>query len=322
MLHTRVRETQHAPGGREDDMLGSVISGLSRRQKALPCRLLYDARGSALFEAITDLPEYYPTRTETMILRKDAGAIVRNVPAGAVLIEFGSGSSRKTEVLLGKLQGLRAYVMIDVSASALEDAKRRLESRFPGLDVRAIVGDFTVPVAIPGDLQAAPKVGFFPGSTIGNLMPAEAQRLLLLFRAVLAPAGRLIVGVDLKKDLDVLLPAYNDASGITAAFNLNLLDRINREIEPCFDTSTFRHEAVYNGRDGRIEMHLVSRVAQEVHIRGRAFQFEAGESIHTENSYKYSVSQFRHLAESAGWDLQTTWMDSRAYFSVHELASG
>lgn len=321
MLNTHAREVQYARPAAEEDLFAAVVAGLSRRQKTLPCRFFYDERGSALFEAITELPEYYPTRTEAAILKSSVGEMVEGIPPGAVLVEFGSGSSRKTEVLLRKLPYLRAYVMIDVSESALDDARRRLERRFPGLDVRPIVGDFSFPIAMPADLRSAPKVGFFPGSTIGNLTPTEAQRLLRLFRAVLAPGGRLIVGVDLRKDLDVLLPAYNDAAGVTAAFNLNLLDRINRELGPTFDLRNFRHEAIYNARDGRIEMHLVSLVAQDVHIRGLTFCFQEGETIHTENSYKYSISQFRYLAGSAGWALEETWTDPCNLFSVHALAS-
>lgn len=321
MLNSNSCEAPVLPQAAESEFCRAVLAGLSRRQKSLPCRFLYDARGSALFEAITDLPEYYPTRTEMAILKSNVGTMVQEVPPGAVLVEFGSGSSRKTEVLLSKLRHLRAYVMIDVSASALADAQQRLARRYPGLDVRTIQADFTLPFALPADLHAAQKVGFFPGSTIGNLMPTEAQRLLRLFRAILSPHGRLIVGVDLKKDANVLIPAYNDGAGVTAAFNLNLLDRINREIEPCFDLRNFRHEAIYNSRDGRVEMHLVSLVPQEIRIRGTSFFFEEGESIHTENSYKYSISQFRYLAGSAGWRLQETWMDKREYFSVHELLS-
>jgi dimethylhistidine N-methyltransferase len=243
------------------------------------------------------------------------------VPEDGVLVEFGSGASRKTEVLLRELPRLRAYVAIDVSADALDDATRRLAVRFPKLDVRPIVGDFSFPIALPADLRAAGKSGFFPGSTIGNLTPPEAQRLLRVFRAGLSPGGRLIVGVDLKKDLSVLLPAYNDAAGVTAAFNLNLLARINREIGPAFDLGAFRHEAIYNARDGRIEMHLVSLAEQEVRIRGRAFCFRKGETIHTENSYKYSLRQFQDLARSANWAPRRTWTDSSQLFSVHELVA-
>jgi dimethylhistidine N-methyltransferase len=216
-----------------------------------------------------------------------------------------------------------AYVPIDVSESALEDAASRLAQRFPALDVRPIIGDFSRPIALPPDLARRPKTGFFPGSTIGNLAPADAARLLGVFKSVLSPGGRLIIGVDLKKDARKLVLAYNDAAGVTAAFNLNLLARINRELDGTFELSRFAHEAVYNGGEGRIEMHLVSRFAQEVSIRGRRFKFRLGETIHTENSYKYSIEQFQELARFAGWRSAGLWTDDddNRHFSVHDLVS-
>jgi L-histidine Nalpha-methyltransferase len=303
----------------DDEFASAVVHGLSRPQKTLPCRFFYDARGSELFEEITRLPEYYPTRTEATILATHAGEMAANIPDGGVLVEFGSGSSRKTEILLQRLAQLAAYIMIDVSKSALDDARNRLAARFPALDVRPIVADFSYPVALPPDLANSHRTGFFPGSTIGNLNPVAAQRLLRVFRAVLSPGSRIIVGVDLKKDLARLLPAYNDAAGVTAAFNLNLLARINREIGPAFDLAAFRHEAIYNSRDGRIEMHLVSMKDQIVSIADRRFQFRRGETIHTENSYKYTVGQFQDLARASDWHPSRVWTDSDALFSVHEL---
>jgi dimethylhistidine N-methyltransferase len=303
----------------DNELASAVLHGLSRPQKTLPCRFFYDALGSELFEEITRLPEYYPTRTEAAILEAHAADMAANVPDGGVLVEFGSGSSRKTETLLRHLPQLRAYIMIDVSESALLDAKDRLATRFPTLDVRPIVADFSYPVALPADLFDSHRTGFFPGSTIGNLNPVEAQRLLRVFRGVLSPGSRLIVGADLKKDLSILLPAYNDAAGVTAAFNLNLLARINREVAPAFDLDAFRHEAIYNARDGRIEMHLVSTKQQEVTIAGRTFQFRKGETIHTENSYKYTVRQFQDLARAADWLPSRVWTDPNNLFSVHEL---
>jgi dimethylhistidine N-methyltransferase len=305
----------------DDTFARDVVAGLARPQKTLPCRYFYDARGSELFEEITRLPEYYPTRTEAAILEAHAGEMVDAVPRGGALIEFGSGSSRKTEILLERLPRLGCYVMIDVSESALDDAARRLGRRFPTLDVRAIAGDFSFPVALPADIAARHKTGFFPGSTIGNFTPAEAQRLLRVFRAVLSPGGRLIVGADLRKEAKTLVAAYDDSAGVTAAFNLNLLARINRELGAGFDLDAFRHQAIYNPRAGRIEMHLVSLRAQEVAVRGRRFRFREGETIHTENSYKYSVDQFRDLARSAGWLPQRVWTDQASLFSVHELVS-
>jgi dimethylhistidine N-methyltransferase len=305
----------------EDVFARDVIDGLSRPQKTLPCRYLYDDRGSDLFEQITELEEYYPTRTETAILADRAAELVKDLPADSVLIEFGSGSSRKTELLLDALPSGAAYVALDVSPAALKQAAARLAQRYPSLDIRPVVGDFSSPVKLPADLQARPKIGFFPGSTIGNLAPTQATGLLARFREMLSPHGRLIVGVDLKKDPATLIRAYNDDAGVTAAFNLNLLDRINREIEPVFDIDSFDHRAIYNAREGRVEMHLVSKRDQKFAVRGRRFTMQAGESIHTENSYKYTVDQFQALAQCAGWSGSQVWVDPEQRFSVHELAS-
>jgi len=305
----------------ENDFAGAVLEGLSKPSKTLPCRFFYDACGSELFEEITRLPEYYPTRTEASIFDANAAEIVDGVPDGGVLVEFGSGSSLKTEILLRQVPRLGAYVSIDVSDSALKDATARLAAHFPTLDVRPIVGDFSYPVALPADLAGRHKTGFFPGSTIGNLTPAEAGRLLRVFRSVLSPGGRLIVGVDLKKDARKLVLAYNDAAGVTAAFNLNLLVRINRELGGAFDLEAFRHDAIYNPREGRIEMHIESLKDQTVSVGGRRIRFRAGERIHTENSYKYSITQFQELARSADWQPHRVWTDEDNLFSVHELIS-
>jgi dimethylhistidine N-methyltransferase len=302
-----------------NDFADAVVAGLSSSPKTLPCRYFYDARGSELFEAITDLPEYYPTRTETAILAAHASDVADRVPDGAILVEFGSGSSRKTELLLAEMLDLAAYVPIDVSDSALAGAKERLEARFPALHVHPILGNFTDEVIYPFDLSSRPKVGFFPGSTIGNLTPSEAIGLLAGMGRTLGPDGRLIIGVDLKKDPHTLVGAYNDAAGVTAAFNLNLLTRINRELRATFDLTQFRHDAVYNPREGRIEMYLVSERAQQAGIIGHTFSFAKGERIHTENSYKYTVPEFQELARHAGWEPQEVWTDRDSLFSVHEL---
>jgi dimethylhistidine N-methyltransferase len=321
MLDSRAKRPPGIAGAEQDGFAAAVLDGLSRPHKSLPCRFFYDARGSELFEEITQLPEYYPTRTETAILGANAAEIVDGLPADGVLVEFGSGSSLKTEILLRQLPRLGAYVCVDVSDSALAAARARLASRFPGLDVRPIVGDFSRTVTFPADLAERPKTGFFPGSTIGNLTRADALRLLAAFRAGLAPNGRLIVGVDLKKDARRLHMAYNDPRGVTAAFNLNLLVRINRELAGTFDLGAFRHEAIYNPREGRIEMHLRSLRRQVVGVLGRPFHFGADERIHTENSYKYTVAQFHDLARSAGWEPHRVWTDGDDLFSVHELVA-
>ena len=301
------------------EFAAAVIDGLSQFRKTLPCRYFYDARGSELFEMITRLPEYYPARTETEIIRVNAAEIMRGIAQDSVLVEFGSGSSRKTEILLEVLPKLAAYVPIDVSHSALDDATKRLAVRFPALDVRPIIGNFSEPLSFPCDLTGRNKIGFFPGSTIGNMKANEAIHLLSGMRESLSPRGRLIVGVDLKKDPQILVPAYDDAAGVTAAFNLNLLIRINRELGGSFDVSSFTHRASYNRDEGRIEMHLVSAKEQRARILGHSFKFACGESIHTENSHKYSVKEFRSLCRSSGWSPRRVWLDENELFSVHEL---
>jgi dimethylhistidine N-methyltransferase len=299
----------------------AVIEGLSKPRKTLPCQFLYDARGSALFEEITVLPEYYPTRTEVGILREHAPEITSSIPDDAVLVEFGSGSSTKTELLLQYLAPTVAYVPIDVSSSALMAAKKRLVGRFPKLNVHPITSSFADSIELPATLHQRPRVGFFPGSTIGNWTAEEAVSLLKSFRGILSVNSRLVVGVDLKKDAQTLVRAYNDRAGITAAFNLNLLARINRDLGSAIEISTFRHEAIYDPRMGRIEMHLVSLVEQTITICGRRFSFCAGESIHTENSYKYTIVEFQNLAREAGWVTGRVWTDRGAQFSIHELTA-
>jgi dimethylhistidine N-methyltransferase len=320
-LHPNSRELLSERFALDDDEFAiAVLDGLSRPQKTLPCRFFYDSRGSELFEEITRLPEYYPTRTETAILETHAAEMADGVPDGGVLVEFGSGSSIKTEILLGELPRLGAYIAVDVSESALSGARRRLGARFPTLDVRSVVGDFSHPVALPADLAGRHKTGFFPGSTIGNLTPAAAQHLLRVFRALLSPGGRLIVGVDLKKDARKLVLAYNDSAGVTAAFNLNLLARINRELDGNFDLANFSHHAFYNSDRRRIEMHLASNKRQKARVAGRLFEFRAGETIHTENSYKYTLGSFAALARGSGWRPISAWTDAGANFSIHALA--
>lgn len=297
----------------------AVVEGLSKPRKSLPCRYFYDARGSELFEEITRLPEYYPTRTEACVLADHAHEMIEEIGAGDVLVEFGSGSSLKTEILLARVHARIAYVPIDVSAAALAGAEARLSLRFRHLDVRPLLGDFSQPIVFPSDLEARRKIGFFPGSTIGNLSPPDAIQLLAHFGRLLGADARLIVGIDLKKDARTLVRAYDDSAGVTAAFNLNLLARINRELGANFDTSAFRHEAIYDPVEGRIEMHLVSVPDQMVALCGRKFHFDAGERIHTENSYKYSVPSFQSLASASGWRPVRFWTDAANHFSVHEL---
>jgi len=303
----------------EDEFSLAVIDGLSRAQKTLPCRYFYDARGSELFEEITRLPEYYPTRTEARILEECAGEIVEGFSDGDHLVEFGSGSSLKTEILIDRISSRIVYAPIDVSESALIEAAVRLVQRYPDLDVRPFAADFSDLEALPFEPSDQRRTGFFPGSTIGNFAPGDAARLLFSFKSALGTGGRLIIGVDLQKDPHTLIRAYDDAAGVTAAFNLNLLVRINRELDGTFDESTFRHKAIYNPREGRIEMHLVSLRAQDVKACRRLFHFREGESIHTENSYKYTVAEFQKLAKAAGWRANRVWTDTNEQFSIHEL---
>lgn len=296
-----------------------VFAGLSAPRKTLPCQYFYDARGSQLFEAITELAEYYPTRTETGILREHAASMAAAAGPRAVVVEFGSGSSKKTELLLAALERPRAYIPIDVSHSALDGARRRLAQRMPELEVIPAVGDFCNGVALPSSLLGDRTLGFFPGSTIGNFDPPAARRLLDHFGRLLGDGARLIVGVDLEKDAGRLVKAYDDAQGVTADFNLNLLVRINRELAADFRLDLFQHLALYNEEARRIEMHLISLCDQTVRVLGRPFRFAAGESIHTENSYKYSVERFRALAHAAGWQHARVWTDAGNDFSLHEL---
>ena len=304
-----------------DGFARAVLSGLAAPRKTLPCQYLYDERGSELFERITDLPEYYPSRTETAILSACVGAIVAGTPAGSVLVEFGSGSSRKTEILLAALDKLAAYVPVDVSTSALDEARARLAERFPALRVHPVAGDFRAALNLPPDLARRPRMGFFPGSTIGNFAIDAARDLLAGMARTLGRGNRLIIGVDLRKDVATLLSAYDDAAGVTAAFNKNILARANRELGADFDLDGFSHEARFDENQGRVEMHLVSRGEQTVSLLGRRFAFAPGESIHTENSHKYTVAAFQDLARDAGWRPSRLWMDPDRLFSVHELVA-
>ena len=294
-----------------------VLEGLSRPDKAVPPKWLYDERGSALFEAITDLPEYYPTRTETALLRDTAAEVSAFLPAGAALVEFGSGSSTKTPLLLAAAPQLAAYAPIDISADALEPAARAIAEQFPALAVTPVGGDFTrmerLPPAAEVALTGRPRVGFFPGSTIGNFAPEEAQAFLRNARALLGPGALFLVGVDLAKSPEVLEAAYDDAQGVTAAFDLNLLTRIDRELGGTFDPARFRHRAVWNAEDSRIEMRLESLDEQVVTVAERPFAFRAGETIHTENSAKTTVEVFSARAAQAGWDTVREWRSPQPF---------
>jgi dimethylhistidine N-methyltransferase len=308
-----------ALGDAERAFAADVLAGLAADPKQLPPKYFYDRRGSELFERITTLPEYYPTRIEIGILEAHAGAIAKLIPADAAVVEFGAGSAAKTRIVLDAAPQVSAYVPVDISGEFLESGAARLGQHLPQLNVFPVEADFTKPFILPAALGARPRVGFFPGSTIGNFEPHEATALLRHAAAMLGPGALFIVGVDLVKDPDVLNRAYNDSEGVTAAFNLNLLLRINRELAGTFDPANFRHRAFYNQDQRRVEMHLVSLVRHKVRVCGKAFEFRRGETIHTENSYKYTVEQFRCHAGAAGWANLATWVDGENYFSVHAL---
>jgi len=304
-----------------DDFLTEVVKGLSQRPKTLPCKFFYDERGSALFDAICELPEYYPTRTEIALLEAISGDLARHIGPHAHLIEYGCGSVKKVRPLLDALEAPAAYVAVDISREHLLDAAQTLAGDYPDLDVHAVCADFTRPFEVrqPAGCPDARRVGFFPGSTLGNFMPDDARRFLANAVELLGPGGAMVIGIDLKKDVGILHAAYNDAQGVTADFNLNLLTRINRELGGDFDLGQFRHQAHYNGDAGRIEMHLYSAVEQAVHIDGATFRFREGESIHTENSHKYSIKEFQSLARDAGFEPAQVWTDDAQLFSIHYL---
>jgi dimethylhistidine N-methyltransferase len=301
--------------------LDEVIAGLSRPLKDLPPKYFYDERGSELFEMICELPEYYPTRSELALMRSHAGEIARELGPECAVIEYGCGSGRKTRLLLEAAAPV-AYVPIDIARSQLEVTADGIAREFPALAVTAVCADYSRALTLPELPGPRPRrrVIYFPGSTIGNLSLPEAARFLANARRLARPGGAMLVGVDLKKDAALLNAAYNDARGVTADFNLNLLARINRELQADFDLAAFRHYAFYNGALGRIEMHLVSLKDQRVRVGGTAFGFRGGETIHTENSYKYSVDEFKALAESAGFEPVRCWTDDKRRFAVHYLA--
>ena len=297
-----------------------VLAGLSRPQKTLPCKYFYDERGSALFERICELDEYYPTRTELAILQAHVGEMAERIGARCLLVEYGSGSSRKTRLLLDRLRQPAAYVPIDISSDALRASARALAAAYPDLEVLPVCADYTEPLELPRPTRRPARRGvFFPGSTIGNFTPPEAQRFLGRMARVAGPGGAILIGVDLRKDRAVLELAYDDALGVTAAFNKNLLVRINRELGGDFDPARFRHLARWNAGDGRVEMHLVSEVEQRVRVAGSRIRVAAGETIHTENSYKYDLVQFSVLAAQAGLAVRCVWTDPAALFSVQYL---
>lgn len=293
-----------------------VLSGLASTPKVLPSKYFYDERGSQLFEQITALPEYYPTRMETLLLAQIAPQISALIPRGAALIEFGSGSSSKTQLLLEAAPQLAIYAPLDISEEALREAARRTSDAFPHLEVAPVVADFTQHFQLPAAVDDRAAVGFFPGSTIGNFGPEDAVRFLTDARKSLGAGARFLIGYDLVKDVSTLEAAYNDAQGVTAAFNLNVLRRANDELGANFELSSFSHRAVWNAAESRMEMLLVSRFSQAVHIAGHHFDFNLKETIRTEMSYKYTEGGFAHLASAAGWRVEQGWTSPPPRFGL------
>ena len=292
-----------------------VHAGLAQAQKAIPARWFYDATGSALFEDITALPEYYPTRSETDLLTRHAADIAAAVGPGRAVVELGSGSSTKTPLLLGAIAPA-AYVPVDISGDFLRDSAAALAARFPGLAVYPVEADFTQRVAMPREICPLPKLGFFPGSTIGNMVARTAIDLLRNWREALGEKSLLLIGIDRIKDIAVLERAYDDPAGVTAAFNLNLLERINRELGGDIPVENFTHRAIWNDVHARIEMHLVAACDIDFAVDGRAYHMAVGETIHSENSHKYGARDANLLLRASGWTPVATWDDTDPAFAL------
>ena len=292
-----------------------IVEGLSLKPKATPPIWFYDQRGSELFEAITDLPEYYPTRTETALLKRHGPDFAVAIGAGRAVVEFGAGSSRKTPHLLRAIDPA-AYVPIDISGDFLHASSAELASAFPGLPVLPVVGDFNAELALPAAIDGLPRLGFFPGSTIGNLEPDAAVDLLRAMRRLLGEGAMLLIGMDRIKDRGLLVAAYDDAAGVTAAFNLNLIRRINRELEGDLPLDGFVHRVIWNDDKARIEMHLEAVRPLHFHVAGQCFHMEAGETIHTESSHKYGARDERLLLRAGGWEPVREWSDEDGLFSL------
>jgi dimethylhistidine N-methyltransferase len=310
-----------APRRADGTFAADVIEGLSRPRKQLAAKYFYDAEGSRLFEEICELPEYYPTRTETALMRDKAAEMAAVISEDAALVEFGSGASTKTRILLDAAPQVGVYVPIDISPDALAQAAEAIGRDYPTLEVAPLVDDFTTALHLPDAATGRPRTGFFPGSTIGNFRPEEAVGFLQSARQLLGRGAAFLVGIDLVKSPAVLVAAYDDAQGVTAAFNLNLLTRINRELDGDFDLGAFQHRAIWNAQESRMEMHLVSKIDQDVRVAGRSFHFAAGETLHTENSYKFTVERFADLAAQAGWRLDRQWVSEEPAFAIVRLVT-
>ena len=299
-------------------MLDEVLHGLKQPQKSLPSKYFYDEKGSEIFDEITELDEYYPTRTERKILSENVSEIGEYVGDQVVLIEPGSGSSDKTRILLDNLENIRAYVPIDISGDYLFKVARNLRQRYPGKEIIPLQADYTQSVELPEIDENLRKVVFFPGSTIGNFKRDTVDRFLDIVAEITGNTGAFLIGIDLKKDIEVLLAAYNDSKGVTAEFNLNILRHINRKLNAGFDLSKFEHKAIWNEEESRIEMHLISKEDHTVDIEETTISFEKGESIHTENSHKYTLDEFSKIV-SPWFDVKKVWVDEKKWFSLQYL---
>ena len=310
----------HDEGPDVDEFRDHVLRGLTRDHKRLSSKYLYDQRGSELFDRICEVDEYYPTRTELRITRDNVEEMASTIGPRCLLIEFGSGSSIKTRILLDELEDTAAYVPVDISAEHLMASAEELADDYPSLRVLPVCADFTQPFDLPEcPSDVGRRVVYFPGSTIGNFTPEQADRCLALAADLCGAGGGLLIGVDLKKDRKTLEAAYNDAEGVTAEFNLNMLTRINRELDADFSEDRFEHKAIYDEKNGRIESHLVSLCDQEVTVDETVVSFDEGESILTEYSHKYSLSDFQEIAAVAGFEVRKVWTDARRLFSVQYL---
>lgn len=303
----------------QQDVLREVIEGLSKPQKEIPSKYFYDQKGSWLFDRICNLKEYYLTRSEVAILKQNVEEIAELLGPRVKLIEFGSGSSQKTRLLLDHMQNLAAYIPIDISRDHLFKATTQLENEYPDLKIEPVCTDYTQPFELPeSGWEFNRKIIYYPGSTIGNFNPQKARQFLKLMASMVKPEGGVLIGVDLKKDREILEAAYNDDQDVTAAFNKNILEHLNRLIDSDFELDTFEHRAFYNKEEGRVEMHLVSTKEQVVHVDDVEFVFKKGETIHTENSYKYSLDEFEELV-SNDFLVQKVWTDDDENFSVQYL---
>ncbi|MBA3831611.1 MAG: L-histidine N(alpha)-methyltransferase [Chthoniobacterales bacterium] len=304
------------------DFLEQAIAGLSSSPRTLPSKFFYDERGSDLFQRISELPEYYVTRTETEILRQHGPEIAESIGDNAELVGFGTGAGMKTRMLLNHLRNLIAYVPVDISKQRLTESAEALSREMPSLEILPVCADYLQPIELPTPSRKPDHVAvYFPGSTIGNLKPEVAQHFLKRVCRLCGKSGGLIIGVDLQKPTEILEAAYNDSAGVTAEFNLNMLARANRELDADFDLSTWRHRAIFNQEASRIEMHVISETEQTVHLDGKEFHFVPGERIITEVSYKHTVEGFTTLASAAGFQLARVWTDPQKFFAVFHFTT-